>query len=162
MFSGGAVLVVGWHLYRFVGGLDPSGRLGSYAWLYGRIWNPPLRGNINFAITQGCPGRRRLAAHNERRHPAELARSCGSMPQWGIDRCAPPQRRPLQATPIGCNCCKVPWRGQDPSLRDQWVKGCRGEQCSPGEFGGDAGFLRASTARPYKSVAPLEGSCHRR
>ena len=57
----------------------------------------------------GCTGRRRLAAHNERRHPAELAHSCGSMPHWGIDRCATPQRRPL---------------------RNQRVRERRGEQCS--------------------------------
>ena len=54
--------------------------------------------------TQGRTGRRRLAAHNERRHPAKRARSCGSMPHWGIDRCATPQHRPLQT-----NCQTQLW-----------------------------------------------------
>ena len=62
------------------------------------------------AAVQDCTGRRRLAAHNERRQPAKLARSCGSMPHWGIDRCATPQRRPPTATakpPL----CKGRWHG---------------------------------------------------
>ena len=180
-----------------------------------------------------------MAAHNERRHPAELARSCGSMPHWGIDRCATPQRRPLhpffckqstnkvaptQSLPCvkgdspqcgemsrsdkgarrvsGCPAgaeglwpyggrsifgqghnppppiggapftqgglwvvrmgrrCGVLWRGQDPSLQHQWARGRRGAQCAPVRFGGGAGSLRASNARPYghRTLAPLEGS----
>ena len=82
----------------------------------------------------GCTGRRRLAAHNERRHPAELAHSCGSMPHWGIDCCATPQRRPL---------------------RNQRVRERRGEQCSPVQFSGCARFLRASNARPYGPAQSL-------
>ena len=35
----------------------------------------------------------RLAAHNERRHPAELARSCASKPHWGFDCFATAQPR---------------------------------------------------------------------
>ena len=35
----------------------------------------------------------RLAAHNERRHPAELARSCASKPHWGFDCFATAQSR---------------------------------------------------------------------
>ena len=42
----------------------------------------------------------RLAAHNERRHPAKRARSCGSMPHWGIDRCATPQPRLRGYSPL--------------------------------------------------------------
>ena len=34
----------------------------------------------------------RLAAHNERRHPAKRARSCASKPHWGFDRCATAQQ----------------------------------------------------------------------
>ena len=53
------ILVVGWRLCRFVGrGLDPSLRFNGYERLHGRIWNPPLRENINFAMTQNCTGRR--------------------------------------------------------------------------------------------------------
>ena len=44
---------------RSVGrGLDPSWQLRGCARLPGRIWNPPLRENINFAIRQNCTGRR--------------------------------------------------------------------------------------------------------
>ena len=35
----------------------------------------------------------RLAAHNERHHPAELARSCASKPHWGFDCFATAQSR---------------------------------------------------------------------
>ena len=34
----------------------------------------------------------RLAAHNERRHPAKRARSCASKPHWGFDRYATAQQ----------------------------------------------------------------------
>ena len=88
-----------------------------------------------------------MAAHIERRHPAELARSCGSMPRWGIDCCATPQRRPLQinrkvaikASPLGG--VKTPpysTNGQG-SVGANNVRPCNlaaaqdsaGEQCSP-------------------------------
>ena len=36
----------------------------------------------------------RLAAHNERRHPAKRARSCASKPHWGFDCFATAQSRP--------------------------------------------------------------------
>ena len=39
-----------------------------------------------------------LGGQSDGRQPAKLARSCGSMPHWGIDRCATPQRRPLRPT----------------------------------------------------------------
>ena len=39
----------------------------------------------------------RLAAHNERRHPAKRARSCASKPHWGFDRCATAQQPGLGA-----------------------------------------------------------------
>ena len=42
-----------------------------------------------------------LGGQNDGRHPAKLARSCGSMPHWGIDRYATPQRRPLHTTICG-------------------------------------------------------------
>ena len=45
-----------------------------------------------------CYGASALGGQNDGRHPAKLARSCGSMPHWGIDRCATPQRRPLRPT----------------------------------------------------------------
>ena len=38
-----------------------------------------------------------MAAHNERRHPAELARSCGSMPHWGIEPLRDPATPPPTA-----------------------------------------------------------------
>ena len=86
------------------------------------------------AAVQDCTGRRRLAAHNERRHPAELARSCGSMPHWGIDRCATPQRRPLRptirlhvksmlASPAKPPLCKGRWHG---GSRDGGIGACAG------------------------------------
>ena len=37
-----------------------------------------------------------LGGQSDGRHPAKPARSCGSMPHRGIDRCATPQRRPLR------------------------------------------------------------------
>ena len=39
-----------------------------------------------------------LGGQNDGRHPAELARSCGSKPHWGFDRYATPQCKhpPLQ------------------------------------------------------------------
>ena len=43
----------------------------------------------------------RLAAHNERRHPAELARSCASKPHWGFDCFATVQSRPRGYSPLG-------------------------------------------------------------
>ena len=39
----------------------------------------------------------RLAAHNERRHPAKRARSCASKPHWGFDRYATAQQPGLGA-----------------------------------------------------------------
>ena len=47
-----------------------------------------------------------LGGQNDGRQPAKLARSCGSMPRRGIDRCATPQCKhpPLQR---GCNPFKV-------------------------------------------------------
>ena len=39
------------------------------------------------------PGAGPLGGQNDGRQPAELARSCGSMPHWGIDRYATPQQR---------------------------------------------------------------------
>ncbi len=42
-----------------------------------------------------------LGGQNDGRHPAKLARSCGSMPHWGIDRYATPQRRPLHLNVCG-------------------------------------------------------------
>ena len=42
-----------------------------------------------------------LGGQNDGRQPAKLARSCGSMPHWGIDRCATPQRRPLHLNVCG-------------------------------------------------------------
>ena len=43
----------------------------------------------------------RLAAHNERRHPAKRARSCASKPHWGFDRCATAQQPGPGARPLG-------------------------------------------------------------
>ena len=39
----------------------------------------------------------RLAAHNERRHPAKRARSCASKPHWGFDCFATAQQPGLGA-----------------------------------------------------------------
>ena len=72
----------------------------------------------NLAAVQDCPGRRgrrplrptrKLASagagpfvgQNDGRQPAELAHSCGSMPHWGIDRCATPQQRASAPTERG-------------------------------------------------------------
>ena len=41
----------------------------------------------------------RLAAHNERRHPAKRARSCASKPHWGFDCCATAQQPGLGGPP---------------------------------------------------------------
>ena len=101
----------------------------------------------NCMVAHGCTGRRRLAAHNERRHPAELVRSCGSMPRWGIDRCATPQRRPLQinrkvaikASPLGGVKTPPYSTNRQGSVGANSVRPCNlaaaqdsaGEQCSP-------------------------------
>ena len=47
-----------------------------------------------------------------------------------------------------CGYCEVPWRGQDPSLRNQWVRGRRGAQCAPGELSGSARLHGASRTPP--------------
>ena len=44
----------------------------------------------------GPSGASALGGQSDGRHPAKPARSCGSMPHRGIDRCATPQRRPLR------------------------------------------------------------------
>ena len=60
------------------------------------------------STTYTC-GASALGGQNDGRQPAKLARSCGSMPHWGIDRCAPPQRRPLQTNINGWhNCITTP------------------------------------------------------
>ena len=41
-----------------------------------------------------------LGGQNDGRHPAELARSCGSKPRWGFDRCATPQPRLRGYSPL--------------------------------------------------------------
>ena len=41
-----------------------------------------------------------LGGQNDGRHPAELARSCGSKPRWGFDRCATPQPRLRGCSPL--------------------------------------------------------------
>ena len=41
-----------------------------------------------------------LGGQNDGRHPAELARSCGSKPHWGFDRCATPQPRLRGYSPL--------------------------------------------------------------
>ena len=60
------------------------------------------------STTYTC-GASALGGQNDGRQPAKLARSCGSMPHWGIDRCATPQRRPLQTNINGWhNCITTP------------------------------------------------------
>ena len=53
-------------------------------------------------------------------------------------------RGPLQ----GCDYCEVPWRGQAPSLRNQWVRMRRGAQCAPGELSDSARLHGASRTPP--------------
>ena len=83
-----------------------------------------------FALMQNCTGgygirpyalhkiaasllrRGALGGRNDARQPAKLARSCGSMPHWGIDRYATPQFHMLP-------CVLAP------------TPNCAGEQCSP-------------------------------
>ena len=52
-----------------------------------------------------------LGGQNDGRHPAELARSCGSKPHWGFDRCATPQPRPRGPAPL------EPQRGGRPTKK---------------------------------------------
>ena len=44
-------------------------------------------------VSKCLPGAGPFVGQNDGRQPAELAHSCGSMPHWGIDRCATPQQR---------------------------------------------------------------------
>ena len=111
--------IYGWFVGR---GLDPSFAIGWLRKVARADMESAPTGN-HVAVTQNCTGRRG-------RRPLRIILK-------------------LAFNKYGCGHCKVLWRGQDPSLRDQWVRGRRGEQCSPGEFGGSAGFLRASNARPY-------------
>ena len=73
--------------------------------------------------------------------PTVNRKFCNNARLHGASGTPPPTNRQKS-----CNKGKAPWRGQDPSLRGQWVKGCRGEQCSPGEFGG--GARPSGTAKP--------------
>ena len=47
-----------------------------------------------------------------------------------------------------CNITRLHGASGTPPPTSHHCKGCRGEQCSPGEFSGGAGFLRASNAKP--------------
>ena len=47
-----------------------------------------------------------------------------------------------------CNNDKGSWRGQAPSLQNQRLRGCRGEQCSPVQFSGGARLPGASRTPP--------------
>ena len=79
----------------------------------GRIWNPPLRcQRTNLARFSFCIRRGALGGQNDARQPAKLARSCGSMPRRGIDRCTTPQFHMLP--------CNFPT-----------AQGPAGEHCSP-------------------------------
>ena len=102
----------GWFVGR---GLDPSLQLGGYVRLHGRIWNPPLRETINFAITQGCTGRR-----GEQCSPVRYG---GNVRFSGRAMLAPTVyiwfRLPLRGAPplggegwLGCN----PWHEGHPSV----------------------------------------------
>ena len=59
----------------------------------------PLRGSSpqgeppSTPINQRLPDAGPFGGQNDGCQPAELAHSCGSMPHWGIDRCATPQQR---------------------------------------------------------------------
>ena len=53
-------------------------------------------------------------------------------------------RGPLQV----CGYCEVPWRGQDTSLQNQWVRMRRGAQCAPGELSDSARLHGASRTPP--------------
>ena len=44
-------------------------------------------------VSKRLPDAGPFVGQNDGRQPAELAHSCGSMPHWGIDRCATPQQR---------------------------------------------------------------------
>ena len=47
-----------------------------------------------------------------------------------------------------CGYCEVPWRAQDPSLRNQWVRMRRGAQGAPGELSDSARLHGASRTPP--------------
>ena len=112
------------------------------------------------AAVQDCTGRRRLAAHNERRHPAELARSCGSMPHWGIDRCTTPQRRPPTATakpPL----CKGRWHGEavTEGLERVWACWVVPEGHNPSvSFADSSLYTREPPSTPVEFILAPEGS----
>ena len=84
----------------------------------------------------GPSGASALGGQSDGRHPAKPARSCGSMPHRGIDRCAPPQRRPLRT---GFRQAMEGKRDAASSLRaddEHWPlqmrnTSGRGEHCSP-------------------------------
>ena len=80
----------------------------------------PLRGSSpqgeppSTPINQRLPGAGPFVGQNDGRQPAELAHSCGSMPHWGIDRCATPQQRASAPTEWVVECILAPegsmWR----------------------------------------------------
>ena len=76
----------------------------------------------------------RLAAHNERRHPAELARSCASKPHWGFDCFATAQSR-LKGN--GSDCCAARAALRAVSLKNPRADGlapARGQHSTVGRF----------------------------
>ena len=54
------------------------------------------KGNEKVPLLRGSA----LGGQNDGCHPAELARSCGSKPRWGFDRCATPQPRLRGYSPL--------------------------------------------------------------
>ena len=101
------------HIVKLTGAVKSAVRqrkwmpLPPCAFLCGKVWIREPRPK-NAPQRHFCPaGRRtpgtRLAAHNERRQPAKLARSCGHSPRWG-EYCSRPgftsfNRGPTLATP---------------------------------------------------------------
>ena len=53
-------------------------------------------------------------------------------------------------------CCLFPFgcRGQAPSLQHQWVRGRRGEHCSPVQLGGSARFCERAMLAPTATAKP--------
>ena len=76
---------------------EEQGRAAALPQRRGRSRAPPLRTSHSH-----CGGSGRLAAHNERRQPAKLARSCGCLPRRG-KHCSPPQFRFAQLWPLTHN-----------------------------------------------------------
>ena len=78
---------------------------------------------------------------------------------WWMGQSRKAARADMESAPTvyrkGCHNARCFGGGKTPPCSTDGEEGVGGAQCSPGEFGGDARFLRASNARPYSPAQSL-------